>query len=129
MVARVPTTDPLFEPLAWTEETDLDLLSTVGGTVRKSIPSGAALCVVGLFRRAANQPTATCVYLAVNARNSAEEDAILAGTIQGRITVPVDQWQTFGGTDGDPVYRYAARSDANTETNGSRFLQRQGSLL
>lgn len=128
MVARVPTSDTLQEPLAWTEEINDDLMS--GGTlVRKQIPGGAALLHIKLCRRTANQPTATCVYVVVNARNDIEEDAMMAGTIKGRIAVPVDEWQPFGGPDGDPVYRYAIKSDAAAETNGSRCHQRQGSLL
>lgn len=95
---------------------------------RKAVPGGALSIEIGMFPTSANPTTAKFVFVVFNALSDAEEDVMLA-TNSTRFLIPTGEFQRFTFPPDDPCRRYAFRTDAATETNGSRIIQRIGSLL
>lgn len=95
---------------------------------RKSVPGGASFVELGLFQSGASAPTAKFIYVAVNALSDSEEDYMLS-TPSARICIPVGEFQRIMFPANDPCLRYAFSTDAATETNGSKCIQRIGSLV
>lgn len=95
---------------------------------RKQVPGGASFIELGLFQSGPSAPTAKFIYVAVNALSNSEEDYMLS-TPATRIAIPVGEFQRIMFPDSDPCLRYAFATDVATETNGSKCIQRIGSLL
>ena len=97
-------------------------------TTRKAIPGGASFVELGIFGSSASNPTAKFLYVAVNALSDSEEDYMLA-TPSARLCIPAGEFQRIMFPVSDPCLRYAFATDAATETNGSKCIQRIGSIV
>lgn len=95
---------------------------------RKAVPGGAISIEIGMFPTTGVATTAKFVFVVFNALSDAEEDVMIA-TNSTRFLIPTGEFQKFTFPATDPCTRYAFRTDAATETAGSRIIQRIGSLL
>lgn len=95
---------------------------------RKAVPGGASFVELGIFQSGVSAPTAKFLYVAVNALSDSEEDYMLS-TPSTRICIPVGEFQRIMAPDSDPITRYGFTTDAAAESNGSKCIQRIGSLV
>lgn len=102
--------------------------SPTTAATRKAIPGGASFIELGIFPSGASATTAKFLYVAVNALSDSEEDYMLANA-STRIAIPTGEIQRVMFPAADPCLRYAFTTDAATETNGSKCIQRVGSLV
>lgn len=93
---------------------------------RKTVPGGASFIELGIFQSGASATTAKFLFVAVNAISDSEEDYMLAAP-SARICIPSGEFQRIMFPKDDPCLRYAFTTDAATETNGSKCVQRIGS--
>lgn len=121
----LPVTPDDQKPAAFYNDINDGVTTTVA---RKSIPAGALSIELGLFQTTGTATTAKFVFVVFNAMSDSEEDAMIANN-STRFLIPTGQFQKFTFPAADPCLRYAFRTDAATETAGSRLIQRIGSLL
>lgn len=95
---------------------------------RKSVPGGATSIELGLFPTTGTATTAKFLFVVFNALSDSEEDNLIANNAT-RFVIPAGMFQRFTFPPDDPCTRYAFRTEAATETAGSRTIQRIGSLL
>lgn len=95
---------------------------------RKAVPGGASFIELGIFASGASAPTAKFLYVVVNAASNSEEDYMLSKP-STRIAIPAGEFQRIMFPDSDVCLRYAFTTDAATETNGSKCIQRIGGLV
>lgn len=120
----IPTESDL--PLDWYSDSSTGVTSTLAAGNRKKVPAGALQMQIGLFPTTANPSTARTLFVALNALSDSEEDQILSGALSGRIEIPAGFWEVLKFDPTNPLLRYAIATDAATETNGGRVIQRIG---
>lgn len=132
MAKPIPTVEQA--QAGWFSDENTGVTTTA---VRKTVPGGAAYLDICLFSSTATPSTALWLFIALNADSNSHEDDILAGAspsaIQQRIRLPrgltnADMLRVVH-PNGDPITRYAFRTDAATESVGNIVVQRVGSLL
>lgn len=96
--------------------------------VRKQVPGGAISIELGLYPTTSSPTTARFLYVCFNAVSDSEEANMLA-TVGQRAVIPAGFSMKFTFDPKTPLTRYAMRTDAAAETNGSIAIQSIGSLL